>query len=401
MKKEPKPPIRITMSAPDITEEERKAVAEVLKTPNLSMGPRILAFEESIREYVGAKYAIGVNSGTAGLHLAIRAVGVRDGDLVITTPFSFVASTNVILFERAIPILIDVDPNTGNMDPHMLKEAIEDITAGGERKKRWFPRKGANENGVLKAILPVDVFGQPADLNAILEVANAHNLPVIEDSCEALGAKYLNRHAGTLGDIGVYAFYPNKQITTGEGGMVVTNNAQYAEVIRALRNQGRQPGDTWLSHTLLGYNYRMDEMSAALGLAQMKRIEELLEKRQRVADWYKDRLKATSEIELPHIAATTTRMSWFVYVIRLAPHINRDEFATLLKERNIPVRPYFVPIHLQPYMVERFGYKAGDFPVTEDLGSRGLALPFSSVMTEEQVEYVCQNIIEIIGVQSK
>jgi dTDP-4-amino-4,6-dideoxygalactose transaminase len=217
-------------------------------------------------------------------------------------------------------------------------------------------------------------------------------LPVIEDSCEALGATYKGRPAGMLGDFGVFAFYPNKQITTGEGGLVVTNDEKAAKLMLALRNQGRAPGDTWLSHTYLGYNYRLDEMSAALGVVQMSRLEELLVKREKVAGWYSERLAEIPGLEIPFVESSTTRMSWFVYVIRTQKGIDRDALAQRLEARGVPVRPYFLPIHLQPYMVERFGYRAGDFPVTEDLGRRGLAVPFSGVMTEAQVEYVCDAI---------
>jgi dTDP-4-amino-4,6-dideoxygalactose transaminase len=216
-------------------------------------------------------------------------------------------------------------------------------------------------------------------------------LKIVEDSCEALGGEYKGRKAGTIGDYGVFAFYPNKQITTGEGGVVITDADRAADLMRALRNQGRAPGDTWLQHTYLGYNYRLDEMSAALGITQMARLEELIWKREQVAAWYNERLAEIPGVELPVIEPFTTRMSWFVYVVRVAPGV-RDHLAIRLGERGVPVRPYFLPIHLQPYMVERFGYQEGDFPVTEDLGRRGLALPFSGVMREAQVEMVCQAI---------
>ncbi len=386
------------MSSPDLTDAEREAVAAVLRTPNLSMGGEIQAFEEAFRCYTGARHAIGVNSGTAGLHLCVRAAGIEEGDWVITTPFSFVASVNVLLFERAIPIFVDIDPATGNINPELARQAVNDLSNGGKTARSWLPRRGVNSrtNGSLKAILPVDVFGQPADLEPILEIAARFDLKVIEDSCEALGAEYKGRPAGRLGHMGVYAFYPNKQITTGEGGVIVTDDDVAAELMRALRNQGRAPGDTWLQHTYLGYNYRLDEMSAALGRVQMQRLDEMIAKRQRVADWYNQRLAEIPGVECPQIAPTTTRMSWFVYVIRFAPELDRDQIAAELEARGIPARPYFLPIHLQPYMVERFGYRPGDFPVTEDLGRRGLALPFSSVMTEEQVDLVCLELSKAI-----
>lgn len=384
--------LQIPMSSPDLSDVEFDAVRQVLGTTSLSIGPQIELFEENVKEFTGSRFAIGVNSGTAGLHLCVRAAGIEAGDLVITTPFSFVASTNVILFEKAIPIFVDVDPKTGNMNTDLLSEVVKDIQTSDRLARRWLPRKGAEVTGKLKAILPVDVFGQPADLDPICGVAKSANLQVIEDSCEALGAEYKGRKAGRLGDYGVFGFYPNKQITTGEGGMIVTDDEEAAGFMRALRNQGRAPGDTWLSHTYLGYNYRLDELSAALGKAQMSRIEHLMQTRQQVADWYGTRLSEIPVLETPTIEPTTTRSSWFVYVIRLPRGINRQKVASILAEKGIPVRPYFLPIHLQPYMVQQFGYRAGDFPITEDLGERGLALPFSGKMTEDQVDQVCREL---------
>lgn len=391
----PIPPI-VPMSSPDLTDAERQAVLAVLQTPNLSMGPQITAFESAFREYTGNRHAIGVNSGTAGLHLCVRAAGIGAGDLVLTTPFSFVASTNALLFEQAVPVFVDVDPLTGNMDAKLTAQAANDLKTGGATAQRWLPRKGAQPDADLKGLVGVDVFGQPADWDALQETASRHQLRVIEDSCEALGAEYKGRKAGTLAEMGIFAFYPNKQITTGEGGMIVTDDDNAAALMRALRNQGRAPGDTWLSHTHLGYNYRLDELSAALGVIQMSRLEELLPKRDQVAEWYGQRLKNIAGVMAPCVDKTTTRTSWFVYVIRVDPGVNRETLAQRLAERGIPVRPYFLPIHLQPYMVERFGYQPGDFPVTEDLGARGLALPFSGVMGEEQVDLVCRTLESVL-----
>lgn len=384
------------MSSPDLSDADRQAVMAVLNTPNLSMGPQIQAFEGIFRAFTGTRHAISVNSGTAGLHLCVRAAGIGPGDFVITTPFSFVASTNVLLFENAVPVFVDVDPVTGNIDPNKVRQAAADLAKGGATAQKWLPRKGILPGGKLKAIIPVDVFGQPADMDAICEVAKEFDLRVIEDSCEALGAEYKKRKAGTLGDFGVFAFYPNKQITTGEGGLVITNDDEAAALMLALRNQGRAPGDTWLSHTYLGYNYRMDDMSAALGRSQMERIETLLSERELVAVWYNERLAEIPAIEAPVVLPVTTRMSWFVYVIRLPHGADRQAIALKLAQQGIPVRPYFLPIHLQPYMVERFGYQPGDFPITEDLGERGLALPFSGRMTEDQVDRVCHTLAESI-----
>ena len=378
----------IPMSSPDLTEREIQAVLDVLRTPRLSMGPQQEAFEAAVARRVGARHAIAVASGTAGLHLAVRAAGIADGDLAITTPFSFVASANVLLYERAVPIFVDVDPATGNLDPVQTEEAVHDLLKGGDRARRRQPRRGGGV-GALKALLPVDAFGQPADYEALTQEAQKHSLAVIEDSCEAFGATRHGKPAGMFGDVGVFAFYPNKQITTGEGGMIVTDRDDWADAMRSLRNQGRAPGDTWLQHTHLGYNYRMDEMSAGLGAAQMERLDELLDRRQRVAGWYEERLSEQAGVSTLSISPATTRMSWFVYVVRFAAGIDRQAVARRLEGLGIPSRPYFTPIHLQPYFVERFGYQPGDFPVAEDLGRRTLALPFSSVLTEAQVETVC------------
>lgn len=387
---------RIPMSSPDLTGAERRAVLEVLETPVLSMGAQTLAFEESVRKFSGAAHAVAVNSGTSGLHLCVRAAGIGGGGLVLTTPFSFIASSNVLLYENAIPVFVDVDPNTGNIDPALLAQAVDQLAAGGKKAKTWLPRKGAAVKKP-KAILAVDVFGQPADYDSITAIAGEHDLVLIEDSCEALGAEYKSRLAGRFGQMGVYAFYPNKQITTGEGGVIVTDDARHADFMRAMRNQGRAPGDTWLQHTHLGYNYRLPEVSAALGRVQMERLNELLAKREQVAAWYSLRLNGVEHVEVQYLAATTTRMSWFVYVIRLAPRVSREKVAGLLADAGIPTRPYFAPIHLQPFMMERYGYQLGDFPIAEDLGRRGLALPFSSVMAEEQVDLVCKELGKAIS----
>ena len=392
--------MKIRMSSPDLNDADRKAVNEVLQTPNLSMGPKITAFENAIGELTGSRHAIGVSSGTAGLHLCVRAANIQMGDIVITTPFSFVASSNVILFEKAIPVFVDVDPVTGNIDPALLEQAVEDLSLGGEAVRRWLPRRlpdGIDQHlGVVRAILPVDVFGQPADYDRIQAIASQYDLSVIEDSCEALGSEYQGRLAGTLGHYGVFAFYPNKQITTGEGGMIITDDDTAADFMRALRNQGRAPGDTWLQHTHLGYNYRLDEMSAALGLSQISRLDALLKEREQVAEWYKKHLANIDAVRPPQLVDHTNRMSWFVYVVRIDPAINRDRLAQILKSRGVPVRPYFSPIHLQPYMVSMFGYQPGDFPITEDLGERSLALPFSGKMTEAEVATVCQQMADAL-----
>ena len=383
----------VPMSCPDLNDEDRQAVIDVLQTSYLSMGPKIEAFEEAVAKYTGARHALGVSSGTTGLHLCVRAADIQPGDYVITSPFSFVSSTNVLLFENAVPVFVDVDPKTGNIDPDKVKQAVNDLKSGNEeRTTKWLPRKGAGKSGKLKGLLAVDVFGQPADYDNLEKITRDNNLFLIEDSCEAMGAEYKHRKAGLFGDFGVFAFYPNKQMTTGEGGMVITNKSAAADLMRALRNQGRAPGDNWLQHTLLGYNYRLNEMSAALGASQMQRIDELISKRETVAQWYNTNLKGIDGVEIPYVSPATTRMSWFVYVIRIGQHFNRDRTAAKMDAAGIPVRPYFLPIHLQPYMVDRFDYKEGDYPITEDLGRRSLALPFSGLMTEDQVKLVCDKL---------
>jgi perosamine synthetase len=393
--------MNIPMSSPELTETEMRAVTKTLFTGRLSLGPQLEAFEKAMASYVDSKYAIGVNSGTAGLHLAVLAAGVGEKDLVMTTPFSFIASANVILYERAIPIFVDVDSKTGNINPELIAEALDDLNGVSENASRWLPR--ALRGGPLsiaprkiKAILPVHAFGQPADMDSILALASQFDVTIIEDACEALGSEYKNRKVGSRAHCGVFAFYPNKQITTGEGGMIVTDDGEWDGLFRSLRNQGRDIFDAWLNHSRLGYNYRLDEMSAALGAAQMSRIEELLTKREKVASWYNARLKGADGVKIPYVAPSTTRMSWFVYVIQLDAKINRCEVMNELESKGIPSRPYFSPIHLQPFYMKKFGYKKGDFPVTEYLGEVSLALPFSGLMTETQVDYVCGHLIKIL-----
>jgi len=389
----------VPMSAPDISEAEREAVASVLATSQLSIGPKLEAFEGSVSRLTGMRHAVGVNSGTSGLHLSMIAAGVGRGDMVITTPFSFVASANCILYQDGIPVFVDAEPGTGNIDPDQVAQAASDLKHGGERARQWLPSRlraaASTRHGSLRAILPVHVFGQPANMYAMREIGCMFDLVVVEDACEAIGGQYRGRQAGSIGDAAVFAFYPNKQMTTGEGGMIVTNHDRWADLFRSLRNQGRDVFDAWLNHSRLGYNYRLDEMSAALGLAQLNRLDELLSKRQRVVQWYTERLKDIEWLELPHVAETTTRMSWFVFVVRLAPHVDRSRLMSALQAEGIPSRPYFQPIHLQPFYVERFGYRRGDFPVTEQLARTSLALPFFSTMLESQVDRVSDTLIRV------
>jgi perosamine synthetase len=363
--------MNIPMSSPDITDLEIDAVKSVLHTRLLSLGPKTDEFEQAFARYIGSLHATGVNSGTSGLHLTMIAAEVGEGDEVIAPSFSFIASANCVLYERARPVFIDIDPLTGNMEPALVEAAITERT---------------------KAIVPVHAFGQPVDMDPILTIARQYGLAVIEDACEALGAEYKDRRVGTIGDAAVFAFYPNKQMTTGEGGMIVTNNKEWANLFRSLRNQGRDVFDVWLNHARLGYNYRLDEMSSALGLAQLQRIEELLGKRAQVAAWYNEAIDKIGGIQKPYIAPTTTRMSWFVYVIRCADGVNRNRLMDFLQKQGVPSRPYFTPIHLQPFYQQKSGWKCGDLPHTEKAGDTFLALPFSGVMTREQVSYVCEQL---------
>jgi len=361
----------VPMSSPDINRADVRAVLDVMTTRQLSLGPKIDAFEQAFAKYVGVPHGIGVNSGTSGLHLAMIACGIKDGDEVITPSFSFIATSNCILYERGVPVFVDIDPRTGNMNPELIEAAITDRT---------------------KAIIVVHAFGQPADMDPILNIAKKYNLFVIEDACEAIGAEYKRRRAGTMGDASIFAFYPNKQMTTGEGGLIATKHDDWNYLFRSLRNQGRDVFDAWLNHTRLGYNYRMDEMSAALGLSQVKRIDEILAKRDCAAMWYTERIDEIPGVQSPQIVPTTTRMSWFVYVVRFENGDKRNKVMEYLKNQGIPSRPYFTPIHLQPFYQKEFGSKVGPLPETEKAGETSLALPFSSVMTEEQVEFVCQHV---------
>jgi perosamine synthetase len=367
---------RIPMSRPDIGDREIELVNQVLRTPHLSIGPMVERFERAVAAYVGSRHAVAVSSGTAGLHLCIRAAEITDRDEVVTTPFSFVASANCVLYERARPVFVDIEPGSLNIDPNLVESAVTSRT---------------------RAILPVHAFGQPADMDPILDIARRHNLFVLEDACEAIGAKYKGSNAGTMGDVGVFAFYPNKQMTTGEGGVIVTDRAEWDVLFRSLRNQGRDVFDAWLNHTRLGYNYRLDELSAALGVAQMERVEELLGKREAVAQMYHERLVRIAGLQIPFVAASTTRMSWFVYVVRLPEDVDRDQVMRRLEERGVPSRPYFTPVHLQPFYRQLFGYKEGDFPVTEQASRRVLALPFHGRMEASAVDYVCSTLAQTLA----
>lgn len=362
----------IPLSRPDVGEEEIRLVNEVLRTDWLSMGPKVGEFEKKFADYIGTEHAIAVNSGTSGLHLCMKSIGIKKGDEVITTPFSFIASSNSVIFENGKPIFVDIDPNTLNIDPEIIEDAITRDT---------------------RAILPVHVFGQPCKMDAIMDIAEDNNLSVIEDACEAVGAEYNSRKAGTFGDASVFAFYPNKQMTTGEGGMIVTDNKDIAQSCISTRNQGRSEKGEWLDHVRIGYNYRLDEMSCALGIGQLKRINELLEKRSRVADEYSKQLNGVEGVKIQYLDPKV-KMSWFVYVVQVGEHINRNKVMEYLKEHGVSCRPYFTPIHLQPFYKKMFGYNEGDFPICEKVCSSTIALPFYGNMDKGTTEKVCNTLID-------
>ena len=375
------------MSGPDLTDAEVAAVVYVLRRGRLSLGPLGPRFEARFAEYVGARHAIAVSSGTAALHLAVLAARVGEGDYVITSPFSFVASANCILYERAVPIFVDVDPETGNLEPAAVAAMLDALA---RRDRDALPRRlrEAGCQGAVRAVLPVHLFGRPVDMPSLLAAARRPGISVIEDACEAVGARWNGRHAGTFGETGCFGFYPNKQMTTGEGGVIVTDDDEIAERCRARRNQGRDAGGDGAA-VELGYNYRLPEMACAIGLVQLQRIDELLEKRERVAGWYTERLAGADGIAGPPPAAAGARLSWFAYLVRFESPRRREEARARLGAAGIPSRVYFRTIPSEPYYAERFGYRPGDFPHAERLSETSLALPFSGVMTEKAVDRVC------------
>lgn len=370
----------VPLSSPDLTAAERAAVLEVLEGTTLSLGPRLAEFEDAVRRRTGARHAIAVNSGTSALHLCVKAAGIGEGDEVITTPFSFVASANCMLFERATPVFVDIDPGSYNIDTAHLEEAITPRT---------------------RAILPVHVFGRPCAMDAILEVAARHRLAVIEDACEAIGAAYHGQPVGTFGDTGVFAFYPNKQITTGEGGVIVTDSEETASLCRSWRNQGRGESGAWLQHERLGYNYRLSDLNCALGTVQMARLDHVLAARASAAARYAEALsERVPEVILPEAPPPGTDISWFVYVVRLQDEYSRadrDRVLEYLRSRGIGCNNYFSPIHLQPFYRQMFGYKPGDFPVTEHVADRTIALPFFNQLTDAQIEVVSEALATAVS----
>lgn len=363
--------MKVNLSRPDITEVEIEAVCEVLRTPNLSLGPKLREFEQAFEQYIGRKHAIAVNSGTSGMFLCTQAMGWGPGDEILTTPFTFIASVTTIMMSGATPVFVDIDPVSLNIDSSLIEAKITEKT---------------------KAILPVEVFGNPAGIDKICEIAEKHDLPVLEDSCEGLGSQLNGEKVGTFGQMSNFAFYPNKQMTTGEGGMILTDDDDLSQTCISLRNQGRGRGGGWLAHDRLGYNFRLSDINCALGIVQLSRIEEFIQKRQGVIDMYSQLLKDEQRLILP-TAPANSRMSWFVYVVRLAEGYSQDQRNTLLKkmlDRGIQVSNYFPPVHLQPFIAKQYGCKEGDMPVTDAVVKSTVALPFHNNLTAEEVELVCR-----------
>jgi perosamine synthetase len=366
----------VPLARPVLGAREEELVLEVLRSGRLSLGPKVPEFESGFAGRVGATYASAVSSGTAGLHLALRALGVGDGDEVITTPFSFVASANVAIYERAHPVFADIDPVTLNIDPAAVQDAVTDRTA---------------------AILPVHVFGYPADMVALERLG----LPIVEDACEALGGVYADGGPiGSRGHLSVFAFYANKQITTGEGGVVVTGDAGQKQQIDSERNQGRAPNLDWLDHDRLGFNYRLSDIACALGLAQLERLDALLAGRARVAALYRQALAGIDGLSLLCEDTGLARRGWFVFVVQLPHGVDKDETMRALGALGISAKPYFPAIHLMSYYRETFGHRPGQFPVCEDVSARSIALPFFPEMTEGQVARVSSALATVLSAGS-
>jgi perosamine synthetase len=367
----------IPLAQPVLGAEEERLVAEVLRSGHLSLGPRVVEFERRFAEFVGAPLASAVSSGTAGLHLALRAVGVSDGDEVITSPFSFVASANVALYERARPVFADIDPVTLNLDPRAADAAVTECT---------------------RALLPVHIFGYPADMVAFERIAARHGLGLVEDACEALGACHANGTAvGGRGNPAVFGFYANKQITTGEGGMVTLGDAGLKARVDSERNQGRAPDMGWLDHDRLGFNYRLSDIACAVGIAQLERLDGMLAERARIAGLYREALAGIEGLELPCEDRGEERRGWFVFVVQLPRGVDRDATVRRLAELGIQSKPYLPAIHLMSFYRERFGHREGEFPVCEDVAARSLALPFFAGLGEGRVARVAEALGIALG----
>jgi perosamine synthetase len=365
-------PEEIPLARPVLGEPEEQAVLEVLRSRHLSLGPRVPEFERRFAARLGVPHASAVSSGTAGLHLALRAVDVGEGDEVVTSPFSFVASANAPIYEGARPVFADIDPRTLNLDPEAARAAITDRTT---------------------AILPVHIFGYPADLPAF----EATGLPIVEDACEALGAVHADGLAvGGRGHPAVFGFYANKQLTTGEGGMVTFGDPAHKQRIDSERNQGRAPDMGWLDHDRLGFNYRLTDIACAIGLAQLDRLDGMLADRARVAGWYRELLAGVEGLELPCEDAGGDVRGWFVFVVQLPRGVDRDDTVRALREHGVQSKPYLPAIHLMSFYRERFGHRPGEFPVCEDVAERSLALPFFPELTQGEAERVADALRAVL-----
>jgi perosamine synthetase len=363
----------VPLARPVLGAREEELVLEVLRSGQLSLGPRVPAFEQGFAARLGVAHASAVSSGTAGLHLALRAVGVRDGDEVVTSPFSFVASANAAVFERARPVFADIDPRTLNLDPEAAAAAVTDRTT---------------------AVLPVHIFGYPADLPAFERLG----LPIVEDACEALGAVHADGPAvGARGHPTAFGFYANKQLTTGEGGMVSTSDAAVKARIDSERNQGRAPDMGWLDHDRLGFNYRLSDVACAIGLAQLERLDEMLAGRARAAGLYREALAGIEGLELPCEDEGGDRRGWFVFVVQLPRGVDRDATIEALRARGVQSKPYLPAIHLMSFYRETFGHREGEFPVCEDVAARSVALPFFPELSEGDVGRVAEALRAVLG----
>ncbi len=386
--------MNIPLSAPDIGEREVDYVNSVMRSNQLSMGPWLEQFEKQFASYVGTRHAIAVNSGTSGLHLCVRALGIGPNDEVITSSFSFVASVSCFLYEGALPALVDIDPHTLNLDPAAVRNFIKEHCARASDGSLVDQRTGR----VVKALMPVHIFGLPCPMDEMMEIADESGLQVIEDACEALGAEFDGQRAGTFGNAGVFAFYPNKQMTTGEGGMITTNDPRIAELCRSMRNQGRDTDGAWLRHVRLGYNYRLSELHAALGLAQLERIDEILSARAGVARCYSRELSSLPQLQLLESNSRMKR-SWFVYVVRFrssSPESLRDRVRNVLRDKGIASQIYFTPIHQQPFFQECQPENIPALPYTDQAAEECLALPFHTRLTEMEIKFVCDAIKEAL-----
>jgi perosamine synthetase len=365
------------MARPSIGRREEQLVLAALRSGRLALGPRLPEFEAALSQRLGGLPLSAVSSGTAGLHLSIRAAGIQRGDEVVTTPFSFVASANCLLYEHARPVFCDVDPRTLNLDPAAAEAAVGERTAG---------------------LLPVHIFGYPADMPAFERIAARRGLWIVEDACEALGAEHADgAPVGARGNLSVFGFYPNKQVTTGEGGAVVCPDARTKERIDSERNQGRAPDMGWLDHDRLGFNYRLDDLSCALGIAQLERLDELLAGRARVAGLYSEALAGVDGLDLPCPDEGGDRRSWFVYVVQLPRGVDRDAAVVALRERGVDSKPYLPAIHLFSFYRERFGHREGEFPICEDVARRSLALPFYPELADGEIERVVEALREVLS----